>query len=163
MNILITTASLQLVALTAHVIVWRIRLPRNHTKTLLAIFAAVFGLWLAAFAPLSTSLPDVLQTGLCYLSISLAYTITYSTIEGDSPTLSLILLIADSGDRGVHANDLVAFLSRRPFIQARIAALIRSGLVREVGDRFIAVSSPPIAFRIILRFRKLFGSIPRGG
>jgi hypothetical protein len=165
MRILITTASLLSIAWIAHFIIWRIRLPRHQIRALLLIFTAVFCLWLAAFAPfsLSSSRLGAMQTALLYFSTAFCYVITYSAIEGDSPTLSLVRLLAEKKDGGLPVDEVAHFLRKRPFVQARLAALIHSGLVREENERFILAGRPSLAFRIVLGFRKLYGPISKGG
>lgn len=163
MRILITTASLFSAAWFVHLVIWRTWLPRRQIQTLLLIFAAVFIGWLAVSDPLALPLVGALQIALLYFSASFCYVITYSAIEGDSPTLSLMRLLAEKKDEGLPADEVADFLSRRPFIQARLTALIHSKLVREENTRFRIAGQPSLPFRVVLGFRKLYGPISKGG
>jgi len=163
MRILLTTFTLLALAWMIHLIIWRIRLPQHQIRALLFTFAAVFALWMITLARSSTPLLDALQISLLYGSISFCYVITYSAIEGDSPTLSLMNLLAEKKDAGLPADEIGDFLSQRPFVKARLAALIHSGLVRQENDRFLIKGQPSLPFRIILGFRKLYGPISKGG
>lgn len=163
MQIFLITSALFAVSLATHLIIWRVRCPDQQIRALLIIFAAVFGLWLAGGRMFSMTIVDVLHVALFYLSISLCYVITYSAIEADSPTLSLIRFLADAKTQGRSMDEIRRFMALRPFVRARLAALARSGLIREEGSRYVAVGQPPLSFRVILGFRRLYGPISKGG
>lgn len=163
MRILLTTFTLLALAWMIHLIIWRIRLPRHQIRALLFTFAAVFALWLFTIDRGSTPLFGTIQLSLLYVSVSFCYVITYSAVEGDSPTLSLMNLLAEKKDVGMPADEIGDFLSQRPFVKARLAALIHSGLVRKENDRYLITGQPSLPFRIILGFRKLYGPISKGG
>lgn len=163
MKIFLITLGLFVFSFAAHVIIWRIRLPRHQLKALLLIFAAGLALWVLFFAGRSAGPAEVLHVALFYGSISLCYVITYSAIEADSPTLSLIRFLADAKAQGRSMDEIRRFMALRPFVRARLSALARSGLIREEGSRYVAVGQPPLSFRIILGFRRLYGPISKGG
>jgi hypothetical protein len=163
MKILLTTSTLLVIAWISHLVIWRIRLPRHQTRTLLLTFATVFAFWLITLASYPTPLIDALQISLLYISVSFCYVITYSAVEGDSPTLSLVNLLAEKKDEGLPIDEIDEFVLQRPFVKARLAALIHSGLIRKENDLYIISGRPSLAFRIILGFRKLYGPITKGG
>jgi hypothetical protein len=72
-------------------------------------------------------------------------------------------LLAEKKDAGLPADEIGDFLSQRPFVKARLATLVHSGLVRKEGDRYLINGQPSLPFRIILGFRKLYGPISKGG
>ncbi len=163
MHLFLLTAAVFVLALIVHFILWRVRMPRHHTSALLIIFAVVFALAIPLLLGAAPGWPDRLRIALLYLAASLCYVITYSAIEGDSPTLSLMRLLAQKGDTGLPAAEVDHFLARRPFVKARLAALILSGRVREEGGRYRLAGPPSLPFQIILGFRKLYGPIAKGG
>ena len=163
MRVLFTTSTLLALAWVIHLFVWRIRLPRHQIRALLLTFASVFTIWMFTLTQGSTSLLDALQISLLYGSVSFCYIITYSAIEGDSPTLSLMNLLSEKKDVGLPEHEIREFLSQRPFVKARLAALIHSGLVRKENNRYFIAGQPSLPFRIILGFRKLYGPIIKGG
>jgi len=146
-----------------HLIIWKIRLPKHQIRALLLTFSAVFALWILTPAHGSTPLLDTLQISLLYVSVSFCYVITYSAVEGDSPTLSLMNLLAEKKEEGLPSDEISGFLLQRPFVKARLAALMHSGLVRKENDRYIIAGRPSLPFRIILGFRRLYGPISKGG
>lgn len=162
MHVLLTVVVLLAVALALHLLWWRVRLPRAQIKALLLIFAGVLCAWFIVCG-IAFPVVAVLQIGLCYTSISLSYVITYSAIEGDSPTLSLMRVLAGRRPEGLSATEVGDFLAQRPFVKARIAALLASGQVRDEAGRYVIAGRPSLFFRVILAYRRLYGPISRGG
>lgn len=163
MPLFLLTAAVFVAALVVHLVLWRIRMPRHHTSALLVIFAVVFLLAIPVLLTAVPMWPDRMRMALLYLGASLCYVITYSAIEGDSPTLSLMRLLDRNGAGGMPKADVDHFLAERPFVKARLAALILSGHVREEGGHYRLAGPPSLPFRVILGFRKLYGPIAKGG
>jgi hypothetical protein len=163
MTVFLTTLMLFLIALALHLVVWKARLPKYHTRALLFLFALVLLLWLATVAIPLMSWPKLLHTCLFYTSLSLSYVVTYSALEADSPTLSLIRHLHKAGADGISAEEVRLFLEARPFIKARLNALMHDGLVAEKECRYFVASKGSPFFRVILRFRRLYGTIEEGG
>jgi len=163
MRVFLVSTALLALAWVIHLVIWRVRLPRRHIATLLVVFAAVFAGWLVAGLSTAISCVEHFQIAMLYGSAALSYVITYSAIEGDSPTLSLMQALAKMGDEGLSDSSLDAFVAQRPFVKARIAALIQSGLVREENGSYVLDGKPSLFFRLILGFRKLYGPIAKGG
>lgn len=163
MFVLLASLLLLAMAFGLHLALWRIRLPKRQIPALLCLFVAVFCASLATPFAWNNSLPNILHTALLYFSISLAYTGIYSGIEYDSPTLSLMHLLAKSGMNGVSCDEAHRILCERPFVRTRLDALIRSGLVAQKNGRYILAGKPSFLFRFILEYQKLYGPIsPRG-
>jgi hypothetical protein len=163
MHILTMVGAMLVAEFLLHFIIWKVRLPKNQTLSLLIICSAVYCFWLPASLTRMATLPDLVRVSLCYFPVSLSYISLYSVIEMDSPTLSLMCYIAAAGAEGVAAKDAADFLGRRPFFRARMAALFASGLVKVSNDRYVVAGQGSVAFRVILGFRKIYGSIPKGG
>lgn len=162
MTTLSTTFFLLAITWVIHVVLWRVRLPQNQTQALLLLFTFVLGVWLAFVAP-NFSLVETLQVMTLSIPLFLCYVITYSAIEGDSPTLSLMKRLDEQRHTGLHKDEVFHFFLARPFVQSRLDALVRSGLVKVEGERFVIAKKPSLAFRVVLGFRKLFGPISKGG
>lgn len=163
MQVLWTTAAWFLAALAIHLLVWRVRIPKFQTRALLGIFALVpAGEFLLGWGPRLGTF-EVAHICLFYVALSFSYIITYSALEGDSPTLSLIRHLDRSRGQGIASKDVESFLQDRPFIKARLEALIRDGLVREEQGRYFVEGHGSLFFRLILGFRRLYGPIQTGG
>jgi hypothetical protein len=163
MPVFLNTLALFAGSMATHFMIWKVRLPKRQIRALLINFAAVFSLWLALSLVHHAALLALLQVALYYWSISLCYTITYSAVEGESPTLGLMRYVAGGGSEGRSAGEIARFLDERRFLGSRLAALVESGLVREQDGRYVIAGKQPVAFRLILGFRNLYGSIPKGG
>ncbi len=166
------TVLLLAVSLTAHLLLWKIRLPKNHIPALLMIFASVLTAALVSAGVFEVthrgaggfaSIPQYLHIVVFYVSASLAYIAAYSGIEVDSPTLSLMIFISKGGAAGVAQGDASRFLAQCPFIKTRLTGLLESKLVQQDGDRLVLAGTGSVFFRLILAYRKLYGSIPKGG
>lgn len=156
-----------------HLILWRWRLPKAQLKALLAIFALVWVV--AAVAPLATGIDETNVFGgpllvaflyfcLIYWSAALCYVITYSAMEGDSPTLSLTRHLHRRGKEGVPHEEIEEFFRQRPFVGARVKALITDNILIEELDGYRLSPGRYIFFRVILGYRQIvFGPIKSGG
>lgn len=162
MTTLSTTLCLLAITWVIHVALWRFRLPRNQTRALLFLFTLVLGVWLIFLAP-RLGLVETLQVMTLSIPLFLCYVITYSAIEGDSPTLSLMKHLDERRHTGLHKDEVFLFFLARPFLQARIDALVKSGLIKLEGERFVIAKKPSLSFKVVLEFRKLFGPISKGG
>jgi hypothetical protein len=160
MTVFLTTAALFFSAMIIHVLIWKVRLPLHQLRALMILFFLVLAAWIP-FAGLA--LPGLLHVGLFYISLSLCYVITYSAIEADSPTLSLMLFMHEHNAEGVTETGLQQFLESRPFVRKRLSALIHDGLIVEREGNYFVSGNPSSFFRVILDFRKIYGPISRGG
>ncbi len=99
-------------AFLLHLVWWRIHLPKRQTKVLVLLFLGVLFSGSAVLCmaaeeftlfgvPPPGSLAGFLQMGLYFISFTLAYMITYSAIEVDSPSLLIVLKIAQAGQAGL--------------------------------------------------------------
>ena len=156
-----------LVAWLLHLALWRVRLPKAQLKTLLTMFllvwvSAVFALWVieaAFFGALG-----FLYFSLIYWSAALCYVITYSAMEGDSPTLSLTRHLHCRGDAGVSHEEIEEFFRQRPFVGARVKALIADNIFIEEQGGYRLSPGRYLFFRVILGYRRIvFGPIKSGG
>jgi hypothetical protein len=164
MSVFVTTLVLFVGALAFHLVLWRVRLPKYHTRTLLLLFASVLAVWLPLTLLIGTlAWPELLHICMYYTSLALCYVITYSALEADSPTLSLIRHLHATGSRGLSEDEVRSFLETRPFVRARLNALVHDGLVAERDGRFFVASNGSPFFRVILGFRSLYGAIEQGG
>jgi hypothetical protein len=119
MEITLTAFFTLLVAWLLHLALWRVRLPKAQLKALLMIFllvwvAAVFALWASGAALFGVV--GFLYFCLIYWSAALCYVITYSAMEGDSPTLSLTRHLHGKGAEGISHEEIEDFFRQRPVL-----------------------------------------------
>jgi len=171
MPVFLTIAMLLGTLFAVHLIWWRMALPQKQRAALLALFligglvlAPVVGLLLGlcGFAPLS--LIQWLNVALAVVAFALAYVVTYSALEADSPTLSLVRYIASAGSGGVGEERLREFMASRPFVGARLSALVKEGMVHDRDGRIHLAEHPYTLFRMVLLHReKILGLTHHGG
>ncbi|NLO91451.1 MAG: hypothetical protein GX410_05605 [Elusimicrobia bacterium] len=116
--------------LALHFIWWRISLPVRQAKALGLLLAAVSVSGLAAlyfftalpFRPESG--PEFFNLALYLAAFCLAYLITYSAVEVDSPSLVMISRIARSGASGISRAELDADMGDEVLVLPRVADLL---------------------------------------
>lgn len=156
-----------LVAWLLHLALWRVRLPKAQLKTLLIIFLLVWTVVVAALCLSETTFFGVLgflYFSLIYWSAALSYVITYSAMEGDSPTLSLTRHLHRRGEEGVSHEEIEEFFRQRPFVGARVKALVTDNVFIEEEGGYRLSPGRYVFFRVILGYRRVvFGPIKSGG
>jgi hypothetical protein len=126
MEVLVTGICLLGAAFLVHLVVWRIRLPQNHTVALLRIFALTpMAAYLLAKPPVTW---DILHAALFYGSCALVYVILYSSVEEESPTLT-ILTYMNAAPKGCVKEELEGLFADKHVLEGRVAAMVHSGLL----------------------------------
>ncbi len=155
-------------AFVIHLVWWRIRLPYRQLPTLFKWFLLFFPLSLGALHLLGlwpterVDSPATAVVALLYFSLTITYVITYSALEADSPTLTLIRWIAQRPD-GATEEELESFMATRPFIHARLKALDVDKMTVQRDGRIYLNGHPSLFFRLIIAWRALYGPINKGG
>jgi hypothetical protein len=159
-------------AFVLHLTLWRWRLPKAQLKALLVVFAVVWAVGalsaLAGFVGVGSLaagwLVGFLYFCLIYWSAAFCYVITYSAMEGDSPTLSLTRHLHRRGEEGVSHDEVEEFFRQRPFVGARVKALVTDNVFVEGEGGYRLSPGSYVFFRVILGYRRVvFGPIKSGG
>ncbi len=154
-------------AFCVHLLLWRWRVPNSQLKTLLIVFVSIYSASIA-FSAVSVaclaSLLEFLYFSLIYWSAALCYVITYSAMEGDSPTLSLTRHLHRKGVAGISHEEVEEFFRQRPFVGARVKALVTDNIFIEESGGYRLASGKYLFFRLILGYRRVvFGPVRAGG
>ena len=154
-------------AILAHVALWRITLPTNHTLGLLAVFgvapvaiAALIGVARPSWLP--TEATAWLRLALLYVPCALAYIVCYSAIEQESATLALAVRLAAAGEQGMTRESLRENLGREDIPGKRLASMVASGMVRLDGGGYVLTGKGRVLARLFGLAERLAG-LPRGG
>ena len=169
MNVLVWSIALLGLAFGLHLAVWRIRLPARQTRALLTVFFGVLVAGLAAlgaagvmaprWAPYLPAWPaQFLHVGLFFVSVTLAYMITYSALEADSPSLVMIQAIADAGDDGLDDRRFDQAMTDEILVAPRVRDLLRDRLASLDGERYRITAKGRRLVRIFLLHRGLLGA-----
>jgi hypothetical protein len=159
-------------AFVVHLIGWRVRLPRRHTRTLLILFLGIP----AAFVLLAPLLPppaaqslhlpvgtaQYAQVLLFAAAMGLGYIISYSAVEADSPSLVIAGAIADAGPEGLAEAALFEMVSDDVLVKPRVADLLRDGHIRQAAGGFEITRKGRKFVRIFILARRILGA-EKGG
>lgn len=160
------------IAWIVHLAIWRWRLPKAQLKALLIVFAVVWALaalsvltgFVGAWSFAAGWFVGFLYFCLIYWSAAFCYMITYSAMEGDSPTLSLTRHLHRRGEEGVSHDEVEDFFRQRPFVGARVKALVTDNIFVEEEGGYRLSPGSYLFFRVILGYRRVvFGPIKSGG
>ena len=173
MKVLVFTLSLFCLAFVIHLIVWRIHLPTRQIKTLVQLFIVILilgilALWLfpPSFRFLQLSGPEsfweYIHIYLFFVSLTLAYMITYTAIEADSPSLVLIMKVSEAGSEGLDSKKLEQMMSDDILVIPRLEDLVLDKMAYINGNRYFLTAKGVLMVRIFLYYRKLLGA-PKGG
>lgn len=151
-----------LTVFAVHWIWWRVALPSRQLRTILLLYAGGF-LLLVALAVVQPGWLagggagwwwSLVYSAAFYWSAAFCYVITYSAMEGDSPTLALVLELRRAGAAGLSEEQLEVFFAGRPFLQARLSKLVTDGMLQESGEMCRLVKGRSAAFDLILWWRR---------
>lgn len=156
-------------ALSVHFLIWKMRVPVRQTRAILIIFFSVLGVVVATlplvvsyFSPPGLSLPLHPATYLhiiCFVTAAaLAYMITYTVIEVDSPSLVMALAISNAGDAGLPEVDFCAMMSDTLLVEPRIRDMVRDGLALKDGEIYRLTSKGRRMVRLFVLHRRLLGA-----
>lgn len=103
-----------------------------------------------------------LRCAFFYVALVFAYITTYSAVEVDSPSLLIVLKIAEAGARGLRHEELLKALGDDVVVLPRLADLARGGMVTPAADKFFISAKGRFFCGIFVLFRRLLGA-PKGG
>jgi hypothetical protein len=161
--------ALFLAAFLLHWIIWRIKIPRRQTAALLLILLGTLPVGLAAvlfvsalrcFGPIG--IWELLHISIFHVALSLAYIVAYTAIEGRSPSMALLVCVADARGQGRTREELEQLLRGDDPVTARLQAMLLDGMIAQV-DRSYRLTAKGWAWaRALGSFRRLLG-MEKGG
>jgi hypothetical protein len=174
MKILMWSSAIFAFSFLLHIVIWKIRIPRRQTSALLRIFmgtmAVAFGAlfhWGSTGPEAAGSVPlylhEYLQITFFHVSLTLAYVITYSALEADSPTLVIVKAIADAGPEGLGKELLYDKLTDDILVRPRVDDLVRDELAVIEDGKYRLTRKGRSFIGIFVLYRKLLGAPLRGG
>lgn len=130
-------------AFALHWVWWRVKLPRRQSAALLLLFTIVLAVGLAAsqwWPMLAGWGPKgfwpCLQVAMFHIAMTLAYIIAYSALEERSPSMTLLVHVANARGAGRTRDELYAALSGVTPIESRMAAMTRDQMVVVVDKSY---------------------------
>jgi len=143
-------------------------LPKRQTKVLLQIFLITLSAGIFSFKPLFSltginifavlDVSEYLHISIFFISLLLAYMITYSAIEADSPSLVMVLNIAGTGPAGLDKVEFDRIINDDVLVKPRVHDLVIDKMVYLEGDRYRLTRKGVLLSRIFIIYRKILGA-----
>jgi hypothetical protein len=165
MRVLLWGLIVFLSALFFQFIIWRSSLPKkNHTIFLLKIFFGFFGLSLFFIFGFNIFKKPFEYLGffILYSSVLLAYIVTYSAVEADSPSLLMVFKIAKSGLSGLSKEGLFNSMKCEEMIVSRLKALQSGGMISFAEGRYHLTVKGAFLVNIFIILRRML-KLNKGG
>ena len=160
-------------AFVLHVFIWRLRIPDRQGKAILIVFAATLVVAIIAITGISVSegdwwgrLIDQLMKSVnwiaFYIICTLAYLISFTAIEADSPSLVMVEMIREAGERGIAPETLRNCIAKDNLVVPRISDLVRDKMVINKHDHLLLASKGKLLSQLFKYQRRLFRMGPGG-
>jgi hypothetical protein len=149
-------------AFLAHAALWRRGRPTREMTRLFIIFAALplpFFLAAALVFPEWTAL--LLFAFLWHLALAAAYIMTYPPIQAGCPSLKIVLMVKNAGDRGLSGDEIRGIFSKDALFEERFQDLVKDGLVAFKYDAWGITLGGRVLSRVFLAYRRLL-NLPLG-
>jgi hypothetical protein len=109
------------------------------------------------------TLSEYLHILLFVTSLTLAYMVTYSALEADSPSLVMIISIANAGSNGLPKEQFEQLMTDEILIIPRMRDLLRDNLVYVEGEKYKLTSKGHVFVRIFIVYRHILNIAQKGG
>lgn len=130
-------------AFLLHWLWWRVRVPKRQSATIMLLFFGILAAGLGALHVVPGlkawgpwGLWPSLHIALFQTAMTLGYVVAYSILEERSPSMTLLVYVADSVDRGRSRDELHAVLAGFTPVETRIDAMVRDGMIEPDGDGY---------------------------
>ena len=174
MTVLIGGLLLFGIAVLLHLLVWKIRIPKNQIKVLLFIFfvvyiSGIFILWYAEstslyFLPIAfTKLTEYLHITIFFITLVFTYCIIYGATVDISPSLFIVMNIADAGKRGSNQTDFRQLITDDLFIKPRMEYLVEQKMVNKKDDKYLLSKKGYNVLRIFFFIQKIMKLTQKSG
>lgn len=146
-----------------HLVIWKIHLPKKQTKALLQIFFGILIMSILILTRVSFfKFWEYVHISLFFISLALAYVITYSAIEADSPSLVIIMNIIKTGQEGLDKGRLYEMMTDELLVIPRIRDLVNDKMVYLDKYKYKLTLKGLLFVSIFIYYRKLLNA-EKGG
>jgi hypothetical protein len=97
-----------------------------------------------------------------HTACSLAYIVAYSALEHRSPSMTLLVAVADSGTAGCSHEELRGLLAGASPVEVRLDAMVHEGMVVRDGDGYRLAPKGRAWATVLTNWRRLLGMPPGG-
>ena len=160
--------------LVAQFVVWRVVRPSGHYLPLLGLYAvalivtvgvlrALGDLPLAAAWLVPGTVRDAVNFLTLYTAGTMAYIVTYSAVQADSPSMMILLLIEQEGAAGLRRESLMTSLGDSVVVLPRLQDLVTGGLATiDIHQRYVITARGAMLARLYIAYRALL-KMEKGG
>lgn len=174
MSVLVYALILIVIAFLIHLIIWKKYIPPNQTVILLLIFLSTLIIGIILFITLKNNLRifkvaapaniyEYFQLCIFFISVSLAYIVTYSALEVDSPSLIMVMHIASAGKQGLKKGLFDEKMNDEILIIPRIRDLVNAGMICQEQGVYRLTQKGRIIVSIFRIYRRILRKKRKGG
>jgi len=154
--------------LLVHVLRWKLALPRNQLAALLKLILAAAALWLGAniglelagwrLGPLPLPVAACVLVLFFYMALALGYVMLFSTIDADSPSINILLVLHASGAHGIPSGELARRTGMGRFFASRIDRMLADRMIAREGEGYVAAPKGLFLLRVVGLWRVVMGA-----
>ena len=174
MILLFWGVALFFIAFLIQLLFWKVWFPRRQAKTLLVLFFTtfIFGfVWILTLSPALPSLgiyppqhiEEYLHIGLFYWVFTMAYLITYSAVEVDSPSLIMTMAIHKAGKKGLPVNVFKKSMTDEILVIPRVNDLVHDKIAILENNIYKLSFKGIVLAKIFNSYRSLLRLKDKGG
>ena len=158
----------------AQFIVWRAVGPPGHYLPLLGLYVVSLVATLGIFYALGdvplvaawlvpATIRDAVNFFTLYTAGTMAYIVTYSAVQADSPSMMILLQIEQSGAAGLHRESMMTSLGDSVVVLPRLQDLVTGGLAAiDTHQRYVITARGSMLARLYIAYRVLL-KMEKGG
>lgn len=158
-------------AFVIHVLLWRVRKPKAEIKTLFVIFMSslIVALGLGMIPQIySLSVLSAAYLIFFYISMTLAYLLSYTALQEIGPSFLILLHVYECGNKGLPVDSLGEIITNERFFTPRLRDLEAAGHIsrKDAGEsevRFFITPAGKKFLKLFMLPRKILGIRGQGG
>lgn len=148
--------------LVLHIMIWRIKKPKNEMIFLLFLFVILpflvfIFLFLVNIFKNFTDNNLLFSVFLLYFSLSCAYIQTYPAARANAPSLQIVYFIYKSGKNGLSEEEIINKFNLNNLVYERVEDLIKENFVRQQDNTILLTKKGKVLADIFWLYRKLYG------
>ena len=162
MNLLIVSSILLAISLVSQITIWRVRIPKNQSFTILTIFFISFVIFFIPIYELFGKIilkekfyAEFIQAFLFHFCFLFCYLITFTAIEKDSPSIILMIKIFRCGKKGLELSRIFKIITNYKFIKMRIDDLLISKFILYNNKKYSITTKGKNSIKIVSFFQML--------
>ncbi|MBU2541504.1 MAG: hypothetical protein KJ593_06355 [Candidatus Omnitrophica bacterium] len=170
MSVLLYGIVLFVIAFFIHLAIWKIRIPKNQTNVLFLIFLSILLVGIL-FLRTSSNQADIfarvlplgyLKLCILFISLTLAYIVTYSGLEVDSPSLVMVMKVHEAGPNGLDENMLQQNMNDDVLVLPRLNDLLTAKMIYVGNGKYKLRATGALVAKLFVFYRKLL-RLEKGG